>query len=240
MPVSATPLGERVSETTMVVSDDPTRVKPDETFDEFVSRISKVDLKAKYKIEVMFSKHRSSLAHKPSPLMLTIWESGKKYHGGGDQKMYWCGYDDCDMPLSSDHFAAYHCVCPSCNRELFLDDQSKAQHRAYLKREGKNPSDMDRIPVIAGEKLANLIPSKLAELLEKTWRRLEGDADIYLKYSPFEIRYDPVHEPDSKVIDLLDKARIQRQPVIYPLKNIMKDIHAGADLRKRFLAMITS
>ena len=96
------------------------------------------------------------------------------------------------------------------------------------------------MPIVVGEKLANLTPPKLAELLEVTWRQLEGDADIYLKYSPYEIMYDPKEEGGHKLSDKLDKVRVHRRPLIYTLKSIMKDLHAGADLRKRFLAMITA
>jgi phage FluMu protein Com len=196
-------------------------------------------LKAKYKIEIIFSRHRSTLAHKPSPIMLLIWESGKRFHGGGDQKMYWCGYQDCGKPLSSDNFAYMHVVCPKCKREQFLDPDAKATHAKSVERSGGDSRGILRMPLVVGEKLANLIPAKLSELLEKTWRDLDGDADIYLKYSPFEIRYDSKHETVAD-LDRLDKVRVQRQPLIYPLKNIIKDMSAGADLRTRLLAMITS
>ncbi len=64
-------------------------------------------------------------------------------------------------------------------------------------------------------------------------------ADIYIKFSPYEIRYDKLHETTADM-DRLEKTRIQRQPVIYTLKAIRKDLAAGADLRARFLAMITA
>lgn len=196
-------------------------------------------LKARYKIEVMFSRHRSSLSHVPSPLMLLIWESGKKLHGGGDQKMYWCGYEDCGKPFSSDNFGFAHVVCPHCKKEQFLDRDTQRKHIDYVKEEGKDCSTLAKMPVVVGEKLARLTPPKLAELLEKTFYSLNGDADIYLKYSPFEIRYNAKFEKTSD-IDNLDKVRVQRTPLIYPLKNIIKDMVAGADLKKRFLGMITS
>jgi len=196
------------------------------------------EIRAKYKIEVIFSRHRSSLAHKPSPCMVQIWESGKRLHGGGDQKMYWCGHDDCGWPISSDNFAHFHVVCPKCQKESFLDLDSKAQHMKNLRSRGINPQDLGRIPQVVGEKLVNLTPPDLARLLEKTWRQLDGLADIYLKYSPYEIRYDALHET-TKDMDNLDKVRVQRKPLSYPLKNIMKDLSAGADLQGRLLMMIT-
>jgi hypothetical protein len=195
--------------------------------------------KAKYKIEVMFSRHRSSLAHKPSPLMLVIWESGKRLHGGGDQKMYWCGYQDCGKPISSDHFAYMHTVCIHCQREMFLDPDAKKAHVKSLRQENRRSEGLDQMPFVVGEKLANLTPPNLAELLVKTWYALEGEADIYIKYSPYEIRYDKTNETTSDM-DRLQKTRIQRQPVIYTLKAIRKDLAAGSDLKARFLAMITS
>lgn len=222
-------------------NDSPQRIKVQagESFEGFVDRLSPETIRAKYKIEVIFSRHRSSLLHKPSPCMVQLWESGKKYHGGGDQKLYWCGYDDCCMPISSDNFAYMHCVCPSCHRELFLDQPSKEAHQRALLRDGRDPRELLQIPIVVGERMLNLTPPKLAEMLELTWRRLGGDADIYLKYSPLEIRYDVKHET-SRDLDNLDQVRIQRQPLIYPLSRIMKDLNAGADLRGRFQAMLTS
>ena len=215
-------------------------LEPGESLDDLVRKKEEEKLeKAQYKIEVLFSKHRSSLAHKPSPCMLLIWESGKRFHGGGDQKMYWCGYKDCDKPMSSDNFAYMHVVCPHCQREQWLDPESRENHIQAAIKDNSDVDGLRRMPIVVGERLANLTPPNLADLLVTTWRKLDGDADVYLKYSPHEIRYDIVHET-SKDIDNLDKVRVQRQPLIYTLKSILKDIGAGADLKKRFLAMITS
>jgi hypothetical protein len=195
--------------------------------------------KAKYKIEVMFSRHRSSLSHKPSHLMLLIWESGKRLHGGGDQKMYWCGYGDCAKPITSDDFGYMHVVCRHCQREMFLDPDARAAHVASLRRERRNSDGLDRLPCVVGEKMANLTPPNLAELLVKTWYALEGQADVYIKFSPYEIRYDKLHETTSDM-DRLEKTRVQRQPVIYTLRAIRKDLASGADLKSRFVAMVTA
>lgn len=195
--------------------------------------------KAKYRMEVMFSRHRSSLPHKSSPAMVLIWESGKRFHGGGDQKMYWCGYRDCIQPLSADLFAYMHCVCPACGREQFLDPDSKALHIQSLRSEGRSSQEIERMPTVWGEKCVHLPPPKLAELLEKTFYELQMDADLYIKFSPYEIRYDALHETTADM-DKLEKARVQRKPVIYLLKAIRKDIATGANLHARFLAMVTA
>ena len=219
-----------------VLSDAPqTKV----SLEEMISLQEDMKARARYKIELIFSRHRSSRPHVPSPVMLIIWESGKRLHGGGDQKMYWCGYDDCGKPMSTDNFAYMHAICPSCHRELFLDPESKRLHIQAIKRERGNLWGIKSIPLVVGEKLANLTPPHLSELLEKTWRQLDGDADIYLKFSPQEIRYDGRNET-SRDLDNLDNVRMGRRPLIYSLKRIIKDLGAGADLKSRILAMITS
>src|SRR5690606_41702028 len=45
-------------------------------------------IKAKYKLEVLFGKARSTW--KPTSGALTFWENGSKFHGGGDAKIYLC------------------------------------------------------------------------------------------------------------------------------------------------------
>ena len=74
------------------------------------------DVTAKYKIELHFGRDRSISALKPSLGLITMWESGRRLHGGGDDKMYWCGYQDCGKPVRSSAMAQYHLVCPSCQR----------------------------------------------------------------------------------------------------------------------------
>jgi len=195
--------------------------------------------KAKYKIELHFSRHRSPNRGVPSPAMVLIWESGKKYHGGGDQKMYWCSHEDCGKPFSSDNFAYMHVVCPKCHKEMFLDPKAKEAHAQDLMERGLDPAGVKNIPFVVGEKLVNLTPPDLATLLEKTWRQLDGDADIYIKFSPYDIRY---HKGSNEiaVAEQLRKTRTARRPLIYPLTNIIKDLHAGASLHARFVALLTS
>jgi len=196
--------------------------------------------KAKYKIEVLFHPTlRSSLAHKPSPAMITLWESGKRLHGGGDEKMYWCGYGDCWMPLFPDDFGYMHVVCRYCKREQFLDNDSRAAHIRMLKKEKRSSDGIERLPTVGGERLVNLPPPKLADLLVKVWNQLGGESDVYFKHAKKKISYDKLHETTSD-LDNLELVRVQRQPGIYTLKSIRKDIASGADLRSRFLAMIVA
>lgn len=196
---------------------------------------------AAYKIDVIFSSKRSSLMHVPSMCVVTIWESGRHFHGGGDQKMYWCGYPDCQKPISSDVFLSAHCVCQKCNRENFRDPVTRLQHVAYVDRQGQPRNGIDKLPCIVGEKFAKLTPPKLAQLLHKTWHQLDGDADIRLIYSSGEIRFDPLHDGiKTKVVDKLAKARRCRDPVIYTVAAIRKDLAAGADFIKQLTALVTA
>lgn len=235
---------EEVKDSISVVEARPkATIRPGENLETFIGEaglaLQDELAKATYKIEIQFSRHRSPNKGVPSPSMILIWESGKKFHGGGDQRMYWCGHDDCGKPLSSDNFGYMHVVCPKCNREMFLDPKAKEAHRRDMMSRGLDPRDLSNIPYVVGERLVNLTPSNLAVLLEKTWRQLDGDADIYIKYSPYDIRY---HKGDNEieVAEKLGKVRTARRPVIYPLKNIIKDLHAGASLQHRFIALVTS
>jgi hypothetical protein len=197
------------------------------------------EIKAKYKVELQFGKNRSISTLKPSVGVMLIWESGKRFHGGGDQQMYWCGFDDCQFPMSTDNFGFYHVVCPTCNRENFLDKPSKDDHILEARRMGKNTASFKGMPIVFGERYFNLTPPKIADLIEKVWRRLGCNADIYIKYHPSDIRYRAMFET-AKTQDDLEKARRLRGLLIYPLARILKDTSTGAEARKQFLKLVTA
>jgi hypothetical protein len=195
-------------------------------------------VKAKYKIEIHFGPDRSTSDLKPCAGGLCIWESGKMYHGGGDEKMYWCGYDDCKWPFSADLFAIAHVVCPRCNREQFRSHKNKVDHIRYLEKERMDSRGIENIPVMVGEKLFKLPPTKIATLLVATFRQLDSNADIYLKYHPKDIRIDKKNPSSAESMNKLVVARLRKKPLIYPLKNILKDTASGADLHRQFLTML--
>lgn len=196
-------------------------------------------IKALHKLEIHFGPDRSSLHHKLMAALVTIWESGKRLHGGGDEKMYWCGYDDCGKPFSTDNFAYMHAICPKCHRELHLDPYSRQEHLDYLARENLPVNGMDKLPIVVGEKLMKQTPPSIAKFLAKTWYDLECNADIYLKFHPKDMRIDKVHI-DHTIFDKVTNARAKREPVIYPLSRILKDTAAGGNLEASILAMITA
>jgi hypothetical protein len=204
------------------------------------AKISDSAIVARYKIEIIFNKDRSMSSLKPSVGMMLAWESGKHYHGGGDDQMYWCGYDDCNKLMSTDNFAMFSAVCPHCRRESFLDPDSKTFHVREVRKRGDNPAELAKMPIIVGQKVFKMTPPKLAELIYKVWMELGSNADIYLKYHPSDIRYSVADDKGAKISDRLTQGRATRGKLIYPLKNILKDTAAGADVQKRFLAMITA
>ena len=186
------------------------------------------DITAKYKIEVHFGKDRS--ANKPSTCAILIWESGRHFHGGGDDKMHWCGYPDCRKPIRSSAFGAVHLVCPHCHRECFLDQATKLQV-------SKQDRNVARLPVIVGEKLMRSTMLNIATALTKIWHDLDNDADIYVKYHPLDIRQS-LDNGIVKMVDNMNLARSNRALTIYPLANILKDVSNGADLTNRFLTLL--
>jgi len=192
---------------------------------------------AKYKIELHFGRKRSSTPSVANAGCILIWESGRRLHGGGDEKMYWCGYKDCGKPMSSDNFGYMHTVCPTCKRELFLDPEGKKEHVDYLKNAHQPLNNIERLPFVVGERLFRLSNEKVADLLVKTYHELGDCADIYVKYHPLDVRYDPVHA-SVDAADKLTNVRIRRVPLIYTWKNVLHDTLAGADLHQRFVAML--
>lgn len=202
-------------------------LKPDDT------------IKARYKIEIQFGQDRSMSSLKPSVGVMLCWESGKRFHGGGDDLMYWCGYPDCDTPMSTENFTDYFAVCPTCHREQFLDGPDKLQHIEDARKRGINTGSLEQLPVVSDTKFFRLPPPKIAEVIEKVWIKLGFNADIYLKYHPSDIRYRS-SEMTTKTYDELKKVRRMRGLHIYPLARILKDTAAGADPRRRFLAFITA
>ena len=193
--------------------------------------------RAQYKIEVHFGKDRRP--HGLCTGVLTIWESGLKLHGGGDDKMYWCGYKDCGKPMSSSHFGYAHTVCPTCHKEQFLDEPTRADHVKALVRDHKPTMGLERLPIVVGEKYFKLYPEGISDLLVTTFNDLGRNADFYLKYHKLDMRYNPVHETVGD-LNKLDTARLSREPVIYPLKRLLTDLSTGSDLKKRILALITA
>lgn len=174
---------------------------------------------AKYKLEVMFSHKHTSRG--PTPGLVTFWESGSKLHGGGDSKLYICDHNSmrgrgCGKFIPDGVQGLNHVVCPNCLTMW------QPEH-------------------LTGEMFYVLPLEKWAEVLLRWFMRLDQRADIRVKYGRMSIRDAQTAEAERKLRgELLNKARSfdQRSCAIYPLKNIIKDVNAGADLQKRLLAFL--
>lgn len=170
------------------------------------------DIRAKYKIEVMFDKKRTTLG--PNLLGIHIWESGKRFDGGGDEMMYWCmdvkSKLGCKAPIPSDSIKGPFAICPACQKGLVIE----------------NATNM---------RVLRVSTRKLAEELASMFRNLGNNADIYVKYN----RDDPHYIAMVKTQGVA-KAKRLRGMHIYPLKNILKETAHGASLEDRFFAFLTA
>lgn len=174
---------------------------------------------AKYKIELFFGRARSLT--KPTPGIVSFWESGSKLHGGGDAKVYFCPgkmrrVNECESIIpEAANIAALH-FCPKCGRSWKGAD-------------------------VIGEHIANLTMKDWARVLLYYYVRLDHNADLYLKHAKEDIRtMAMIEQAKSKGGDYLAKVRDKRALHIYPLSRIIKDTSAGADLYGRFVAFLTA
>lgn len=170
---------------------------------------------AKYKIEIMFGKARST--SKPTPGMMSFWANGSKFHGGGDEKLYLCPgaslkQNGCTALLQDSYNSSLGSVCPACGNVWTQ-------------------------PELIGEIFFNLTMQNWARVIYRYFHICEAHCDIYLKHAPDDIRTVALAQAERQTwrgSELLDKTRAKRARHIYPLKNIIKDTSAGADLLNRF------
>lgn len=173
---------------------------------------------AKYKIEVLFGK--GFAPNKPSHGAMSFWESGSKFHGGGDTILHLCpgkslGLSDCDAFIPDASHGYELLICSQCGH-TWKGEQ------------------------VSGQILARLTAQGWAALVLKYFRKLEMRADIYVKYHPTDIRSAAaLEQARQRGGEELLKARVS-QKRIYPLKNLIKDTSAGASLESRLLAFLRS
>lgn len=172
------------------------------------------EIRAKYKIEVTFVKNRKLTGL--NAVGISIWESGKRFHGGGDELMFWCkdnrkGHDDgCWSPIPGDNIRAGIALCPNCKRAVNAE-------------------------LLTNMRIGNVYMDSLANELAVIFHQLGENADIFLKFHKEDVRYMAMYREKGP-----DVAKRLKGMAIYPLKNILKDTAAGADLTKRFKAFVTS
>lgn len=167
------------------------------------------EIAAKYKIEITYRETRK--LNGPSVCAMTVWESGKRFHGGGDQSMFWClnpknKDEGCGGLIPDDHVRGGMALCPHCKRMI---------NQAFL-------------PV---ERVGYFSVGPLANEITRVFRHLGSNADVYLKF----------HSADTAgMTRLRADGKEYREAAIYTLSRIMQDTVGGADLTKRFEAFLSA
>ncbi|MGA1354106.1 MAG: hypothetical protein ACO32I_04930 [Candidatus Limnocylindrus sp.] len=185
---------------------------------------------AKYKIEVHFGKGRTHAG--PNASAITIFESGKRLNGDGDELVYFCSERDKGLALNSVGVAdrpverGQH----GCGKIIPCENI----------RGGVAICNCEKRLMIASENLTstllvNLTTDRLASLVEDLFHRVSDNADVYVKYHPQDIRAHALSQGNE-----LNDARNKRALVIYPLANIIKDITNGSTLQSRLKALFTA
>lgn len=184
---------------------------------------------AKYKIEIHFNKNRTTAG--PNTAAISIFESGARLNGEGDELVYICserdrglalnmpgvkdrnvirGYGGCGGIIPGSFLRGGVAKCPKC--ESMISSES-----------------------LTSTLLVHLTTKRLAAMTTDIFRRLDSNADIYIKYHPTDLRSVALSSGDT-----LDKGRMARGLTIYPIYNIIKDTAGGASVEGRFEALFSA
>jgi hypothetical protein len=193
---------------------------------------------AKYKIEVMVGPDRSGL--RDFKAMISIHESGKHFHGGGDAGMYLC----------MDHrlFEKSNTTSPSALPLMKKMEKERTEYGCGA----AIPNNHIAGPIAHCQNCGNLIPVEymtgqvpyfggiggLVETVDILFRRLNHNADIYLKHFKFDIRYDLKNTKEE--FKKVERARANIEKSIYPLYRILKDTSSGATMASCLRAFLLS
>ena len=183
--------------------------------------------RAAFKLQVNF--HSSRSIHKPLIYSVSVWESGKRLHGGGDVSCSFCwrqrgakavvpsnevtmqksSPQGCKGIIMPRHVAGIYALCPHC----------MARHKTTE---------------IGDTILYSTYVDDCASILYGYWLKLGGNADVVLQYNS--------RDPRQTALAAADKLRRARETrgatSIYPLANILKDTLAGATVEGRLRAFI--
>lgn len=187
------------------------------------------EVKANYKIEIHFGPKRTTSG--PNVAAISVFESGMHLNGEGDELMYICAERDKGLALNAPGVADTEIKKGAEGCGKFIPGRNLRNGVAICACEKRR---MIKSEELTSTLLVNLSTEKIANLVASWFRKLDNDADIYVKYHPTDIRYKAMEAAEG-----LDKARMLRGLTIYPLKNIIKDTANGASIEKRFLALFT-
>ena len=185
---------------------------------------------AKWKIQVWIKSERSIT--KPLSFTLTLWESGKRLHGGGDETAFICRRkpraprpkmpfvaarhtfrnemtnDGCGEVIPGDQAHHGRIVCPGCG--LAWDTEHISDAILY------------NVPV-----------ERAADIIADWYRKLGHDADLYVKYRDQDVRVKMMAQAYG-----IKRARELKGLTIYPQDSIIRDTSSGATLESRFKALL--
>lgn len=185
-------------------------------------------ISAKYKLEVQFGKGRTSRGA-PFAGVISGWLSGTKLHGGGDEKIYECPGEQCGALILPHQLGTAFRKTKSGDLDPLAAATCGECGRIWKAGE------------IIGERFLKLTEQNWAHAILRALRKLDMNADIYLKYHPTDIRYQTAMEmARDRGGEEVAKARKNRGLHIYPLSNIIKDTKHGSDLYRRIRAFINA
>jgi hypothetical protein len=182
--------------------------------------VERSELKARYKLEVAFTEDRS--VHRPFSGFVVALTNGGFAHGGGDEAVYFCIGDverdgvprKCHAPLDLKWVGRDAAVCPVCRSVV-------------------RPADL------AGQIYAKLPMQHWASLITRIFYKLGCDADLRIGTMRGDLRRaTELEQVRERRGEHLNGVRLQRQWVIYPLANILKDTASGASLSSRVRAFL--
>lgn len=178
--------------------------------------------KAHHRLELLFVEERSM--QRPTLGIVTFWENGSQLHGGGDARIYLCPgrrlkRNECVAPIPFNVASRGVFACPAC-KEVWDSEKERA--------------------AVIGEVMGRHTMQQWATLLLHYFRVLGHDCDVTLKFAPSDIRTKAlIEQQKDRRGELLGKVR-KRAKAVYPLKNIIKDMNAGADPYGRMFAFVTA
>ncbi len=178
------------------------------------------ELKANYKIEVIFGDDRS--ISKPFGGMVSIWTNGGFMHGGGDEAVYLCANEIepskfCAEPIRLAFISKTFAICPRCKTVV-------------------DPKEL------AGQIYYKLTVQGWVEVLVRAFKRLECSADIRIGHFQGDIRRATLEEQTKDHRgEKIHKVYNAQKFATYPLRNIVKDTSSSSStLQSRVRAFLLS
>lgn len=184
---------------------------------------------ARYKIEIHFNKNRTTAG--PNTCAVTVFESGCRLNGEGDELVYICAERDKGLALNAEGVSDRAVIRGYDGCGGFIHGKNIRGGLAFC----NSCSSMINSESLTSTLLVHLTTERLAALVTDLYRKLESNADVYVKYHPTDIRAQLLEDAHG-----LDKGRMLRGLTIYPLANIVKDTMGGASVENRFKALFSA